>query len=256
MPRRLLALAALLPLMATAQGAVSFQINAEDHGDGRYRIRATVPGTTDLREAQALLAPAFAQICQGATVTLGRYTFEGQEAVTGTTPKQLQLTQDVQCGDARPLVADSAARPAPTPADEERVRANMATFLKARDAGDRTSLAALYSSEIKRDLLMPDAIASQTAFVRAAGAPGAVRLFDLDWQDDPKGIPAGRYVAVDYVVDYATGAKSCGYVGWRQITPELYEAVHVEQGNLDAATLAGIPASDRDAVLRKMGCRE
>jgi hypothetical protein len=256
MPR--LATALMAPMLAAmpAAAASSLTIDAEDHGNGRYRVQATVPGTTDLREAPGLLAPAFAQLCQGAPVTLGRYVFDAVEAIAGDAPKHLKLTQDVQCGDAPPLVHDSSDRPAPSALDEERVRAGMAAYLAARDAGDRTALAALYSSEIKRSSLTDDVIGAQTAFRRSAGAPTGTRLFDLDWQDDPAGLPGGRYVAVDYVVDYASGAQSCGYVGWRQLTPELYEIVHVEQGNLDAATLQGIAAGERDAVRRKMGCRE
>lgn len=251
-------LSALLLLVASVSSfaAERVEVNAEDHGGGRYRVRAVVPGTTDLNAAQALLAPAFAQLCQGAKVTLDRYTFDAAEAVTGNAPKRLQLTQDVQCGDARPLVDDSAARPAPTQADAERVRADMATYLKARDAGDRTVLAGLYSAEMKQTLLTKDAIDAQTAFRRQAGEPSTVRLFDLDWQDDPEGVPAGRYVAVDYVVEYSAGAKSCGYVGWRQLAPDLYEIVRVEQGNLDGGTLTGLSATERDAVQRKMGCRD
>ena len=246
-----------LVLAATpALAASPLDINAEDHGGGRYRVTATVPGVADVGQAQGLLAPAFAQLCQGAKVTLGRYVFDAIEAVNRDQEKSLRLTQDLQCGDAPPLVNDSADRPAPSAADEQRVRANMTAFLKARDAGDRTALAALYSAEMKQYSLTNDAIDAQVAFRRAAGEPGATRLFELDWQDDPSGLAAGRYVAVDYAVHYASGALSCGYVGWRQLTPEVYEIVHVEQGNLDAETLQAIAPAERDAVKQKMRCRD
>ncbi|MGY3266772.1 hypothetical protein [Lysobacter sp. HA35] len=255
MSRLLIAFASLL-VAAPSLAAPPLQINAEDHGAGRFRVRATVPDTTDVQHAQALLAPAFAQLCQGARVTLGHYTFEGSEPLTGKGSKQLMLAQDVQCGDSPPLVHDSAERPAPTARDEARVRSNMLDYLKARDAGDRAMLASIYSSEMKRALLNDGMIKASVAFRDAAGGPGAPRLSELDWQDDPEGTEPGRYVAVDYIVDYPNGAVSCGYVGWRQLSPELYEIIRVEQGDLERTALDAIPVADRDAARRKIGCRD
>ena len=256
MPRPPILPLALVLAGTPALAASQLDIQAEDHGNGRYRVTATVPGVTDVGQAQGLLAPAFAQLCQGAKVTLGRYVFEAEEAMGGDRAKSLRLTQDVQCGDAPPLVNDSADRPAPSPTDEQRVRADMAAYLKARDAGDRTALAALYSTDMKKHLLTRDAIDAQTAFRRTAGEPATVRLFEPDWQDDPADLAPGRYVAVDYVVRYAGGALSCGYVSWRQLTAEVYEIVHIEQGNLDAATLQRIAPAQRDALMQTMRCRD
>lgn len=253
-PRLLLAVLFATPAYAIA--APPLELNAEDHGNGRYRVQAVVPDVTDVRDAQALLAPTFAQLCRGDTVTLGRYTFDATQRIDGAGPKQMRLTQDVLCGNAPPIVQDSTDRPAPSAADEARVRADMAAYLKARDAGDRIALAALYSSEMKRELLKDDVLLGQTAFRTAAGEPREVHLYELDWQDDPEGAPPGRYVAIDYVVDYATGAKSCGYVGWHWLAPDLYEIVRVEQANLERAVLDRLAPAERAAALRQMRCRE
>lgn len=219
----------------------------------------TLPGVTDPVVAQHALLPFAQQLCGGKRATYGHFAFNSIEPLkTDATAGEssIRLKQEVECGGSALEVAAGVQRPAATATDEAWIRTHTADYLKARDAGELDRAESMLAANIRPMQERADARGNREIFRRAAGAALDSRLLGIEWTDDPPGVLPGRYAAIDYVINYKSGATSCGYLAWRQTTSSGYEIVRSEEGLLTADELAHMPAADLPAFRRKMGCRD
>lgn len=222
--------ALLLLLLVQAPPAIKQERLGEDH----YRLRITVPDSSDVARAQTLLAPTAQRLCGAMPFRFGRYRFAATESVaTGgaRTAAAVELEQELHCGGEAPVqepVAVPRADWQPAPADDQAVRQATDLYYAAR-AGGRYAEAHAMLSDRMQDLSPLAAFSDAARAETVRFGPGRRRVVAVTWYNSPPEAPvAGIYAALDFVGDYERLHLLCGYAiwllqpdgGWRLIRTE------------------------------------
>lgn len=252
MPTLLISLAALVWLPQADPG-----IAVEPLADGRYRLTVTAEGTGDPAVAQRLLDSRAAALCGSQEYFYGRFEFQASSPAPGapsTAPDSVTLRQEMGCGAAppRPPAAPGGAptRPPANEAEAKALQDHILTlsdrFLDAVGAGDAETAFRMSAPEMTgasaRDW------AGRLAAARAErGAQTSRRVARVTVYVDPPGVPAGLYVAADYVAGW-DNQDECGYLVWRADKQEgPFLLTRQEQTFLPR----DLPADQRAAIRRQ-----
>ncbi len=223
--------AALLSILGSASAGERVQV--QDHGDGRYTLTTTLAATTDPAHGQLAIVPKAEELCGDLHPHYGHYRFESFAPAIAPKPAQatteLRYSQDIQCletpeqaSEQSPTAVPPAPATPPTAADAALIQRRTSEYLLAKVAVD--------------------------------AVPTVVRL---SWYDNPANAPTlGRYVAVDYRVDYPSTAFTCGYVAWLLQGDGNYLIVREEEGQMTPDILATLTPEQRSTVRAQLQCRD
>ncbi len=193
-----------------------------------------LPVSPETPEGQRLVAARALSHCAGKFPVIGRYRFEGTEAV-GTGAPRFRFEAEISCTDGPPPPPSGAAalKPdwKPSAEDDRRVEAATRAFFAAVDAGDVARLESMMSAGHRETSTAADRRAANSEFREAAGRPGEHRIVRTTWYVNPPGVEPGAYAAVDFDRQYEKLAVSCGYVAWHRRPDGSYVLVREESGH-------------------------
>jgi hypothetical protein len=193
-----------------------------------------LPVSPETPEGQRLVAAGALSHCRGKFPVIGRYRFEGTEAV-GTNAPRFRFEAEISCTDTAPPPPSAVAAPRadwqPSAEDSRRVEAATRAYFAAVDAGDVARLESMMSTGHRDTSTAADRRAANAEFRQMGGRPKEHRILRTTWYVNPPGVEPGAYVAVDFDRQYENLAVSCGYVAWHRQPDGSFLLVREESGH-------------------------
>lgn len=212
----------LLAALALQPNGAPASVTIEAAGGDAHVVSVTLEGRPDQQVLQALVRTAAEGTCGDRFVQYGRYRFELNEPAPGQAsdlPTTFRFEQAITCADA------PALEPPPPPVSdltedqlaalEPEVMSRSARFFEAIDLGHWEEAYDMAHSGLHGGQTLSEWTTSQ-------GDPDPALhrdLLRLTWYQNPAGVPAGLYGAVDYSARHA-GEQRCGYLIWYRGQPE------------------------------------
>ena len=232
------------------------RISTRQTGEDSFEITLESKSVFDVPSATLRIAPTAVELCGGHYIEPGRYTFDMNQAVTGSDSEDwFRLVQNIRCVDSLPQRPQSDRTPqledeAAAEAVRSKVRQLSEDYFGRVYAqmGDDASaaLAAMGGGE--------DADSS-AIFATAADTPVSIDLFRVTVYDNLPSAPAdGVYVAVDYDNRVGNVAHHCGYLMWHTADVEEFTLGRVESGILDDGLLESMSGDEVYAVRKQLRC--
>lgn len=259
--------AALALAMANAWLAVGVaaEIRSRELQPNQFEFVLTHETTLDERVAAAAIAEAAKRVCGTLVPALGKYRFEGREAI-GTADAAageatgFRFVQEVSCV-AAPVVQTSGRRPTLRSAAEaaqvgEMIKARSEAFFRLIAGGQldeayrQVSAADVWSDEAKWK-------ADKQAFRETSGEPARIAISKITVYDNPAEAPnPGLYVAADYDNAWRGLAIHCGYLMWFRPVGGEFLITREESGWVTADQLKAMPGEQLPELRRKLRCLE
>lgn len=249
----------LLPIIpCMAASAIAAPLVAERKlSDTTYELTVTVPGTTEVGDAQRLLLADAKRVCGAKPFHFGHYTFDSTKRLDEATPElpRLTLVQEVECETASAgSEQDGSYAFVPTEADNDLVTRRTTEFLGQKDQGKLTAAYAQFSDAMKQSARFDSWSRSVQEFNEKAGGVQFRKITRVSWVKDPPDAPPGHYAAVDYTGRFENVAFVCGYVAWFRDRTGALSIMREEENFIDDATRSRISPDAVVQVLRQFGC--
>jgi hypothetical protein len=249
--------------VAQGVGAYAAEISVREVEQGHYELVLTGTDVLDERVAQAYVAQAATQVCNGLVPTLGKYRFESKEALgigaLAREPATYRFIQELTCSlsSEQSTASQVATRSSPEEARraEAQVRKMTKEYFRALNMRD---FDAAYS-QTDPAAIGPDKAAwvrDKQAFQALAGEMTSGSVVKTTVYDNPPDAPEpGLYIAADFQNSYKNVPYECGYLMWFRATRNgPFRVTRSEIGNVTTENLRSIPEGQRPELLRKLRC--
>ncbi|HEY7670946.1 MAG TPA: DUF4019 domain-containing protein [Gammaproteobacteria bacterium] len=237
-------------------------IAVEPLGNGRYELSLASETILGIEEAQALLLPKAAELCEGSRPVLGRYRFASTEPIeqVAEEPSSFTFIQELECSAPSPSAADVATSPtlgSTAEAEEVKntVRAMSIEYFEDI-ANERYEKAYAVVDAGLRGLSTPESWeAEKRSFRSDVGVPVKLQIARLTLYDNPPGAPQpGLYVAADFNNEYEEAPIHCGYLMWLRIEEGAFRIVREESGHVTSEQLLSMPDNQLSTIRQRFGC--
>lgn len=239
------------------------EINFRQSGPSEYEFVLTSNTMLSEQEAMEQVRLKASVVCGEKTPILGKYRFEGSEALTGsdkTKPGKTKyvFTQEVSC--------ESGAKTNTVQRLPKLKNAEQAQSIKneikrmseqyIQDIASKNFSGAYAKLDIHA--LSVDQIKwknSKAAFADIAGKPLDISIKKLTIYDNPMNAPeAGIYVAADFVNVYQNVPLQCGYIVWFSPDGINFRITREDTGYFTPEQLKAIPSEKLPEMKHKFHC--
>ena len=243
-----------------ARPAVEPDVRTAPMKGGGYRLTLTAPGLSQPEQGQRLLIPTALRLCAPQPPQFGKYRWKSDTHIAKDGTRTLGafvLTQEVSCGPAHPSPPPAAGATAQgvSPDDDAAVGELTGRYFGLLARGDLRLAFDLSRQAIEQGTEFETWAASERAFRKSAGEPGAFRVVKVTRYQDPPNAPGpGLYIAVDYAAEHANLAFECGYVVWRRNGAGPFGIVRHERGFVTREVAAKSDAGQLTQFRAQMRC--